>query len=520
MPSITPIRQTGQIGIVEDVEAILLPPNAWSDGLNVEFDDGSVSKIKGHTELYNLTQEPLHVVFWNRPQTQYWVYCTATEVYRVDSAGNVSMIGSGFTTGGSWQSTVFNGGYTLILNNGIDKPHYITYGQGGGANETTLQPLPGWPDDYSCKVIRAAGFALIAGNIKFSPTGSAVTEMAGTVAISNGAAVGGIPNEWAIGNFGDRGVVTTQPYIDTFELSDSSPIQDFIVSRGTVFALSKNSIGSIRLNPSATGTTSASIINTGYGAITTNASVEFDGRVFAVDQNDIYTTDGSGLPKSVGYGRILKAYREDVNAAHLDNIFVVRNIARNQIIVAYPSTQSSGPCDRALVWNYRYNTWSKRELPNTLSGAIGPRRVNNAFDEGSEYFVFNGYASSATSSTTSYLMLGDTTDQFNGENFTAFVERKNMDMGDLQASKWSGEVHVVASGTSGLNFQIKGSNIYGDEVDLTAAANNPFNISKGNKVNPRSNGKLFNIRMTSTDSGNWTLAGYSLYTEEAGRRGS
>ena len=520
MPSITPIRQTGQIGIVEDVEAILLPPNAWSDGLNVEFDDGSVSKIKGHTELYDLDQEPLHVTFWNRPVTSYWVYCTDTEVYRVDSAGNVSMIGTGFTSGGSWQSTVFNGGYTLILNNGIDKPHYITYGQGGGTDETTLQPLPGWPDDYSCGVIRAINFALIAGNLKYSPVGSAVTDMAGTVAISSGAAVGGIPDEWAIGDFGDRGVTTTQPYIDTFELSDSSPIQDFIVSRGAVFVLSKNSIGSIRPNPNSTGATSSFIINTGYGVITSGAATEFDGRVFAVDQNDIYTTDGSGAIQSVSDSKVRRFFREDLNTSFTDNIFVVRNLARDQMVVAYPSIRSSGPCDRALVWNYRYNTWSKRELPNAISGAIGPRVVNNLFDEGSEYFVFNGYTSSSTSSNTSFLMVGDVTDQFNGEDFTAFVERKNMDMGDLQASKWSGEVHVLANGTSELNFQIKGSNIYGNEVDLTAAADNRFNISKDNKVNPRSNGKLFNVRVTSTDSGNWTLAGYSLYTEEAGRRGT
>src|ERR1044072_3998833 len=41
---VLPTRGLGSVGIIKDVPATDLPPNAWSDGLNVRFNDGAVER--------------------------------------------------------------------------------------------------------------------------------------------------------------------------------------------------------------------------------------------------------------------------------------------------------------------------------------------------------------------------------------------------------------------------------------------------------------------------------------------
>ena len=66
------------------------------------------------------------------------------------------------------------------MNNGVDKPQYITYGTNGSANEVSLQPLPGWPDDLSAQVVVGHNYAMIAGNLR-DTSGAVVGYQSGTI---------------------------------------------------------------------------------------------------------------------------------------------------------------------------------------------------------------------------------------------------------------------------------------------------------------------------------------------------
>ena len=68
---IIPVRGVGSAGIVMDTPSVLLPPDAWSNGRNVRFDNSSVSKMQGHEEIFNLTAQPTNLIYWPRPVTQY-----------------------------------------------------------------------------------------------------------------------------------------------------------------------------------------------------------------------------------------------------------------------------------------------------------------------------------------------------------------------------------------------------------------------------------------------------------------
>ena len=132
---IVPIRALGAGGIVQDTAAVLLEPNVFSDGRNVKFDDGSVRKRLGHTQILpDLTDtdtttlaNPHFGLHWPRPDTRYNIYASPTEVWRMNQAGNLSSIYTTSTAGSRWHGSLFTGGYAVVMNNTVDVPVYSLY---------------------------------------------------------------------------------------------------------------------------------------------------------------------------------------------------------------------------------------------------------------------------------------------------------------------------------------------------------------------------------------------------------
>ena len=118
--AIVPIRALGAGGIVKDTAAVLLEPNVFSDGRNIKFDDGSVRKRLGHVQILpDLTgaTNPHFGISWPRPTTRFNIYANASDVYRIDQAGNSAEIstGSTYSTGSRWHGSLFTGGYACLL---------------------------------------------------------------------------------------------------------------------------------------------------------------------------------------------------------------------------------------------------------------------------------------------------------------------------------------------------------------------------------------------------------------------
>ena len=63
-----PITGVDQTGIIRDTPAHALPPNAWSDGRNIRFKDGSVHKRKGSISAFDATNnEVVKFSYWPEP---------------------------------------------------------------------------------------------------------------------------------------------------------------------------------------------------------------------------------------------------------------------------------------------------------------------------------------------------------------------------------------------------------------------------------------------------------------------
>lgn len=177
-----PITSLDEYGLIYDRPAPSLPNNAYSDGINVRFRDGAIKKMEGELNIFpNLFDDATNVIdgrpanfdgssikyiaYWANPNIiafneGYYLVITEEDrlgipkdiAYLVSVDGTEKVEKGEFTaaTEGQWHHTLFQGGFALIINNNIDKPHYILDVDGNTDINTvpSFLELPGWDSYY------------------------------------------------------------------------------------------------------------------------------------------------------------------------------------------------------------------------------------------------------------------------------------------------------------------------------------------------------------------------------------
>ena len=517
-----PIVNLSEHGLIIDTAPSSIPQNAFSDGRNVRFANGAVNKMEGEVLLNSIVADSnldtiytgtgnklgaaKYIAYWPNPNLGslygYYVYVMevlnsndiplAHRVYLQDQEGNrkdltpnITNSGgySGFDVGGSWQHTLFSGGFAIILNNGIQKPQYVldktttfnvnnidhfhelpgwdsynveqqvhkdTYAQGNsivfdlgqkvdfvnnkilveGTNiktvkvgspagtgtpnaadfvpgdlpstipsvtgnqfeiytdtstNTTVVVIGGLaigdeviitiesrnPVEVRCGVIRSFGELLVAGDLTEidEVNGNTIRRLAGVVRTSDVAIPGAIPNNW---NPYAAGVSTA----DEFTLSETNIIKDMVSLQGNMYMYTNDSIHVMKLTGNSDAPVTFAPVTDSYGALTTDSVLEYDGKHFVIGSSDIYLFPGHPANiQSVSDNRVREYFFENLSPLHEEKLFTILNFAQDEIWICFPTINSiSGECDEALIWNYRDNTWTKRDLNDVISGDIAPVR--------------------------------------------------------------------------------------------------------------------------------------------------
>lgn len=166
--TIVPINNLDKVGMVKDTPAVALGPNGFTDALNVRFSNGCVSKLPGEQDIIPATVleafnnnlgvgDIVHMAYWANPNLApngyYIIVGRKVDTDRVYAINPVTYeiedLDIEFPSAGArWQHTFFQGGYAVILNNGVARPHYILDKTGNlDITKLKMYELPGW-DSY------------------------------------------------------------------------------------------------------------------------------------------------------------------------------------------------------------------------------------------------------------------------------------------------------------------------------------------------------------------------------------
>lgn len=168
---IIPVTGLHTVGMIQDSPAVSLPPNAFTNVVNMRLKGGAARKISGEYDLlpisysttdpdiFDVDGEYVYGTWWANPNIGpddgYFVVArTESQVDKLyaikASDGSSQFLGVEVPSGGKWQSTVFQGGYAIVLNNGISKPVYVLDNTGNtDINALEAYELPGWDSYYT-----------------------------------------------------------------------------------------------------------------------------------------------------------------------------------------------------------------------------------------------------------------------------------------------------------------------------------------------------------------------------------
>lgn len=535
---IVPVYDIAGLGIIRDVKPYELPPEAWSDGVNIRFDNMEVLKTLGESSAFGTVPiSPYWCTFWEKSAAErVWLYAGATKVYYVTGAGSHTNITRYTTTPGdndyaagaypNWTGGVLNG--VAILNNdgGADYPQQWD----SGLNR--LKDLANWPANVYAKFVVPYKNFIVAGNLVKSGV-----SYPHSVLWSHPADPGTVPTSYDTSDqTKDAGEV---PLSDTHQLLDAYVMQD------SLWILSENNIWQMQWTrgPFIHRFTRAV---TGTGIITTGAGTVIRDNLIFVSKDDIMRFTGKEL-MSIADGTVRDWFFANVDLDNLHKIRVHANSSQDEVWVCGPYKNGGGYLDFALIWNMRTGAWSLRDLSDvtnfaygnvalvasseTFDGSSGVSFDNDTgnFGGGNAELKSNYAIALVAAGASSKILQLYSTRQFDGSNFNSYLERIGLAIAgktrqgtpkvDPSLTKFVRAVYPKVKGDSGVKLRVSVGSQYTTKDPIDWEGPYEFDPDTMEKVDFRVSGKYIAIRFEDhpdTASKQWMLSSYALDLDVVG----
>jgi len=416
-----------------------------------------------------------------------------------------------------WSVSDMNG--LLVATNGADEPQMWPLNSGIPSVSNPFIALRNWPaPTYNTKVIRSFKTFLVGLNWNTD------NPQPNLVRWSTEASYGSAPSTWDI----------TDKTLDAgaYELSDTQgaiidgrPLGDgfLIYKEDAIYLMSYVGVpyifGFRLLSPT-------------IGLLAKEALGEFEGGHFFIGNTDCYICNGQTvtpiLPK-----KVRRAMFEDMEGTQYQKCFVAADYTRNEMLACYPSI-GSDEVDRAMIWNWKDNTFSFRDLPDTASIGrgiidIAPGETWNA-NTNTWNTGIGGWGTRNFDSVAKYLVFADVTntklqrDSFGYKedtvNMTSFVERTGYDLGDPKSVKYVSAVYpqMRVNGDNSVNIYV--GKQMSTEEGINWEGPIAFNPNTQSKVSCRVTGKYIGVKIESDTDTDWNLQGLAFEVQNRGGRGS
>jgi hypothetical protein len=335
------INDMASIGGVADTPPYMLPPEAWTQAVNIRAKDGGLERPLGWSSVFGTpTVAPHFLMPVMTTAVAYWIYTSLTKAYVYDGTTHteITRLAGNYTAtnGYDWNGT--NLGGIPILNNGADIPQFWS----PIAAATKLLNLTNWNATTRAKVIRSFGPFLVAFNIT-----DAGTSRPHLVRWSHPADPGSVPSSWDTAD-------ETKDTGDT-ELSDvnSGVIHDALPLGSIMYIYKENAVHKMRF------VGGRKIMDFGDAAWLPTigilaprcVAVSGDGRkhVFA-SRDDLLWHDGNQV-RSILNRRQKRRLAADMDSQNFPSSFIFANPNFSEMIFVYPGTGLSFP-DRGFFLQY------------------------------------------------------------------------------------------------------------------------------------------------------------------------
>lgn len=335
------IGDLASLGVINDVPAYMMPPEAWTLGLNIRFSNGAPESVLGWEGVFGTPFMAPHFLMMIPTQsTNYWLYAGATKIALFDGTTHSDIsraVGGAYNMAETrdWNGTLLGG--IPIFNNGTDVPQFRT----NMTAATKFADLTNWPATWRAKVVRAFKYHLLAFNLT-----KAGVSQPHTLNWSHPADPGTIPSSW------DDTDPTVDAGIKDFEDVNAGILRDALPLGGTMYIYKDNStwkanyIGGRDIFAFDTLYETSGILAPRCVAITGDGA-----RQVVVTQDDMIYHRG-GEPVSILDKRQRARLFAEMDTVNYLNSFLHPVPSRNEMWFCYPSTGNTNP-NRAMIWNYR-----------------------------------------------------------------------------------------------------------------------------------------------------------------------
>lgn len=425
-----PMGDPAQYGVIRDVKDYRLPPNAWTDSRMVRFQDGALIRMPGHLEaLQGCPIQPywgMHV--FDTAKQSHWIIAGLGKVYEY-SSGIYTEITKLATTYTATATELWNGGVLgniPVINNAHEKPQM--WAPVNSAQR--LVDLSNWPATHVAAVVRPFKNFLFAlditeGGVRFQHR----------VRVSHPAVPGAVPSSW------DDTDPTKDVYVNDLSDFGQGPLLDCLPMRDVNILYKERSTWGMQFVGGRAKWRLFSILEES-GILDTNCAVQFaeNSQHFVCTGEDIIYHNGQS-PTSILTKRERKWLLQNMDTANFNKSFAVHNMQEGECWFCFPLSGSSD-VNFAVVWNYRENLTYFRPLDIYSFIATGqiPSISSDPWDAdmGSwdsdltpwDQFTHPSYIRRllAFKPSSSKLFHMDFTEQADGVNFDAYVERTGLDV--------------------------------------------------------------------------------------------
>jgi len=527
-------------GINKDISPYELPPDVWSDGSNINFRRNRTNKQLGYKnpfELQGTSIQPLFLIYFSLGLEPYWVYASESTVMKTNGSVNTTLAtGFNATRDFNWSGCNFNS--VLVMNNRNNHPQYLPEEPVSTTSYDTMVDLPFWGDpaddtilppsgvyqwgsNSRCDVIRPYKNYLFALNC-WDDVGTHYPNM---VRWSSPAQLGDVPPSWD--------PTSPSEQAGLYALADTPGRVLDGMTLGDYFVVYKtDSVWLLQFIGGDFNFSFRKLFSDDAGMLTKECVAEFDGKHFVLSNTGAYVHNGA-TKQEIMDPWVRDEFFNTVDEEQLKNARVVADHGNHEIWVYYTTSESqTGWCDRALVWNWDFASWSIREL--TGISYIAEGKTKGAFevedptwDTDNEMWedditIWNSDTSSnpdtlklmLASYPDTLLYLNESDNKQAGQTMTGWVERIGIDFNDDHDFKYLTRVIPHITGVLPVTVTIFSSNT--QVTRPTGQLQATFDPEQDWDVDCHVTGRYIGIRFSC--DGEFQLDGYTLVWEKTGQQ--